>query len=797
MKTTRVLSLILAATLLLAAVTVLSSCKKTNPDGIKIPAGSNVEVEVANKTKKVDVAQYDVVYADEFGQETFLKMIAADFADKLGAATGESYKATAEARAKGGAAGLEILIGLTEREESKDAYASIKEDGFAIQVTDNKIVIVGTNHLLTVQAMSFFIDNYLTGDGTDSVLELHKEIKADKIQMHSIVAANDEAINVIYSNLLDTNGSSEYDAGFHPHNGLDYEVDLATTLAGILSGKTGKKLNDFKKKTDAAEPVASEILLGQVERDECKAALSELRGEEYGIFVKNGKLILTAWARAGMMGGEQCLIAMLDLATIENEDGSKSIVFPEGFKLTDGVNEKWVTDFPKPEGQGIELYNTYDDADSSLQYLYMGDGVSASAFDAYCSTLKTSGYEILTENTIEDSKFATLVNNEAKTTLYVAYNAYKHADAEKHAFEEPMLRVISAPLDAVTLPDSSLLTPNPSYNFVANSTITAVKLEGGNVGTGYVMMLEDGRFIVYDGGATSVGSSTQRMWDVLTDLYTRANNKAPSSSSPIKIAAWIISHSPGNHYQVLYDFAKVFASNGLVQLEYLIGNFPSEAACYNTTGCDFSLNNYMDTLKSSFKGGFKYLKVHTGQKLYFANAEMEILCTQEDLNPHNIVTFNDSSTTLRITFSTKNGSQRYSTLWTGDAYRYQGKWMCIMYGTYLKSDMVQVSHHGGPGCEISFYEMVDPTVVWWPHTASAVVGYTNDPNATSFNKSVDYYIRYNLDSVKYIYISDIYNITLTLKPGGADYNNLYDAVGHQTITYADWSTRSKVAAIKR
>ena len=37
-----------------------------------------------------------------------------------------------------------------------------------------------------------------------------------------------------------------------------------------------------------------------------------------------------------------------------------------------------------------------------------------------------------------------------------------------------------------------------------------------------------------------------------------------------------------------------------------------------------------------------------------------------------------------------------------------------MYGSYLKSDIVQMSHHGGDGATPEFYTLISPHTALWP-----------------------------------------------------------------------------------
>ena len=170
------------------------------------------------------------------------------------------------------------------------------------------------------------------------------------------------------------------------------------------------------------------------------------------------------------------------------------------------------------------------------------------------------------------------------------------------------------------------------------------------------------------------------------------------------------------------------------------------------------------------------------------NAELEVLYTHEDLAPARVNYFNDTSTVIRITLnSTENGvvKSSNSTVWLGDAFVKSSVTMRAMFGDYLISDAAQVSHHGGNGVERELYEAIAPTILWWPSKSTSFTKYATNPADTWYAKVSNYIIN-ELESVKYIYVSDFHNTTLIFTADGPQYENLYDAdgPGDKTIQYS-------------
>ncbi len=69
----------------------------------------------------------------------------------------------------------EILIDQTNRKESSDALAKLEEiegDSYIIDITDNKIVILGKTDISTVRAMQYFVKNYILTSSETGKIDL-------------------------------------------------------------------------------------------------------------------------------------------------------------------------------------------------------------------------------------------------------------------------------------------------------------------------------------------------------------------------------------------------------------------------------------------------------------------------------------------------------------------------------------------------------------------------------------------------------------------------------------------------
>ena len=772
----RIISLAMALCLLLSGIAVLSSCKKE--EGIKL----------SRKTAELEVKDYTIVYPDETNGNqvtTMFQDYMRAFAEKVSNAVGENLRAFSENKTRSKASDPEILVGLTSRVESQEALKSIKGNGYTIQVINNKIVLVGSTNLLTLAAVEYFENNYLEED-MQGKLTLHEKATLSGIEMITMADTTDGYYSFVYGADYDPDDPvSSYDTTASGVTTMTrYAYNIVEESAAQVTQKMGwKNAKPLPFKSDAAKEDGYEIAVGLTNRPITKALLSKLAVDEYGIHIENGQVAVSGWNMRALKASEGVLRDCL-LESLTGDAAAPVIQLPSELTLTMKVENGWKTDFPKPEG--LQLYNTADLDGDDLEYLYMGEGVNAAAFNDYCKALAAAGYSKTTENEIEDSLFATFINSKEEISLYVAYNAFKYAAENDYAYAQPSLRIVSSPLKSAALPPAELLS-SKSYEKKTTSAISATGLPAASSGEGYIITLEDGRFVIIDAGNTKKGGEVENFKNVLWDLQERNSGAPVSKNNPVRIAAWLLTHSHDDHYKVFIELLKQYGKSGEIFVDYVIGNLPSENQ-FVTCGGDFVIKANIAAYQAMLTKPFTFIKAHTGQKLYLANMEIETLLTHEDMNPHNIVTFNDSSTVMRLTINV-TGGQPVTLLSTGDAYRYNGRWLCAMYGNALRSDMVTMAHHGGPAVEEQFYTYVAPTVLWWPHNTNSVHSF--------YLKSDNWYCKvdqhaFELPSVKYVYCSgDGHNTTLYLRADGPAYNDLYNAGFGTSLDYDNFHVIKK------
>lgn len=221
-------------------------------------------------------------------------------------------------------------------------------------------------------------------------------------------------------------------------------------------------------------------------------------------------------------------------------------------------------------------------------------------------------------------------------------------------------------------------------------------------GMTYAIRLTDGSFVVIDGGYTK---EAKALYDMLCDLN--------GSADSIHIRAWLITHSHGDHYQAFNQFSKDHASK--VTLDYLLYS-PVKGAANQ----DSYLNGVVGSDVARFAGA-KLCGIHTGMTLDLGCMKLQILLSPEHIYKENAPEdFNETSVVCRAV--NDDGSM----IFLADSGINAAGWMLAAYGDALKSDMVQIAHHGCETTPSELYDAIAPTTCFWPCDESLFVSYRGE-----------------------------------------------------------------------
>ena len=121
-------------------------------------------------------------------------------------------------------------------------------------------------------------------------------------------------------------------------------------------------------------------------------------------------------------------------------------------------------------------------------------------------------------------------------------------------------------------------------------------------------------------------------------------------------------------------------------------------------------NNSLPNVLARYAGAVLTVP-HTGMRFRFADLTLEILYTADehliDGKPEGL-DFNSTGTVYRLF------NERDSMLFLGDAMNDVTTRLTAIWGDHLKSNLVQVAHHGVGNSPAEFYEFLEPAVLLYP-----------------------------------------------------------------------------------
>ena len=215
-------------------------------------------------------------------------------------------------------------------------------------------------------------------------------------------------------------------------------------------------------------------------------------------------------------------------------------------------------------------------------------------------------------------------------------------------------------------------------------------------GMSYVIKLDNGSFIIIDGGYFNPGEE-DRLYHFLCE---RCNG------TPL-IKAWFFSHAHQDHIGNFIQFIKKYKT--AVKIEKLIYNF--QPVDFSGITDDWKSSDPA-TVKEFYRVVNKYCKdiekviLHTGDKIIFDELTIDVLYTHEDLFLDG-ATFNDHSTVIMTTIESQN------ILWLGDIGA-NGSEILLNNTSDLNCDIVQIAHHGFNGATCELYAKTEAKVALWP-----------------------------------------------------------------------------------
>ncbi|MBR3961024.1 MAG: hypothetical protein IKK13_02285 [Clostridia bacterium] len=318
-------------------------------------------------------------------------------------------------------------------------------------------------------------------------------------------------------------------------------------------------------------------------------------------------------------------------------------------------------DFPAFGEQNVKVVNVNKKAD-----IYKLFETDVRSFSAYCTELEKAGYELKEYRDNEVYRYAAyFMNGEGVFANYFVGSNELYIVTEKDCnyFE---------------------FTDKPREKCVAPQV---TQLTQEDFGMSYAIRLSDGRFIVIDGG-NNFEPDIDRLMNCL---------KAGSPFQKPVIAAWIMTHEHADHYLAYIGFDDKYGGEYEVQsfilnfMEIDDERFPGADATDWRQKINTSREVNVPIMFSKMEAsGASIYMAHTGQVYNIGDARLEFLSSLDETVDFMRANINATSLVFRMEL----GGQ--TILWTGDATFSEAR-LPQRYGAYIKSDILQVPHHGFEG----------------------------------------------------------------------------------------------------
>ena len=475
-----------------------------------------------------------------------------------------------------------------------------------------------------------------------------------------------------------------------PEKVTSEENSVARRMQNVIFQRTRQQISIIKDSEVESAP-AGAIIIGKTKLPESQAVYAELPVRSTLAKVEDGKLII------GFTRKTSADVVVNKLVTAMSGDYESTVGIPLNFCESYSALPA-LSDIPSLDG--TEKYSV--GKGSEMTY----GSSTPEKFKAFCAELDEIGFVKLYEQESAGNLFATYQGEDIY--VYTYYTAYSGK-----------IRVITGPLAEMA---------SVSYDTGAAKTYTPyiTSIPQPDNGLGLIMRLPDGRFIIVDGGY----KNDDRVYAALRDLVP---------SGKITIAAWFITHPHIDHYGGFTDFITNHSTDSSIVIERLMLNFANPESFYAVEDGDktveWDVNFIYNTIKE-YAPDLTITQVHTGQIIDFGDATMEILYTMEDLMPKELPNINDSSLAIRL----KMGGSSFMIL--GDTCYRSGPIMHDMWGEYLKSDMVQIAHHGQWPSVESIYHDIAAEVVIVPAKLSR---YKSDISDSHWKAQTTAYLSYAKD----------------------------------------------------
>ena len=340
---------------------------------------------------------------------------------------------------------------------------------------------------------------------------------------------------------------------------------------------------------------------------------------------------------------------------------------------------------------------TVMDAADGIDLLLVQETTKAE-YESFCDALKADGYTIYVTRILNGN----------------IYTTFTKAETFVHAHFAPSDSTVKITMgDVADLPTrkEDAVIKNvcqPKLTFVAQRPN---KIDN-DIGLSVIFTLSDGRLVVLDGGMPNEENHLGLL---------SAMKKASPDKDNIVIAGWYLSHAHIDHHGAAWQF--ILQHLDKVKIESFVLNYAADEHYENLTEDSWKKADDAQLFRGALEKispDTKVIKAHSGQVYYYGEEAVEIVYSVEDYYPEPLNYNNSSSLVLRL------HAKGNSVMLLADTTHTSGARMMALHRDALKSDMVQIAHHGMWASYSQLYRYINAPVLLWPTNLHNAKKWFND-----------------------------------------------------------------------
>lgn len=338
---------------------------------------------------------------------------------------------------------------------------------------------------------------------------------------------------------------------------------------------------------------------------------------------------------------------------------------------------------------------------------YLFSGVDDAKFEAYKQSLENEGYTVYakTIHTVAGVEYYTYKLDNNVISISKQDKTYR---ITKQVLSENEVLPLTAPVE---------------YEKVTEPVLTQLECVKNSHGMAYAIKLPNGHYFMIDGGGILNNSSATE--EQAINIYNFLKNDV-GEGNKIHIDGWFISHLHSDHILSFQSFVNKYKSefeSGNIVIDELLYNFPTAEECDTAIGgTSYGLKE--DAQKSVeeflFGLGTKVSTTNTGYRYYFAGMDFEVISSVADYYKGTKGVVADTKDVNATSTVIKMNIAGQSILFFADSASTQLWPLIHKFGNYLKSDIVQVIHHGITYGQGEYYDLVGAETVLYPSDSSRV-----------------------------------------------------------------------------